>query len=113
MVRLSHKQTTWHREQNLPVVVLSSANLFKRAVSALWRNPEDKPGDGDKGSNPDLPQGERSGKPINKILPFCPRATAEGMAESESMVQHGVPDRETGEKYLWQYGVSFAKANAV
>ena len=47
---------------------------------------EDKPGDGDKGSNPDLPQGERSGKPIIKILPFCPRATAEGMAESESVV---------------------------
>ena len=26
---------TWHREQNLPVVVLRKANLFKRVVSAL------------------------------------------------------------------------------
>ena len=26
---------TWHREQNLPVVVLISTDLFKRVVSAL------------------------------------------------------------------------------
>ena len=25
----------WHQEQNLPVVVLTSTNLFKRVVSAL------------------------------------------------------------------------------
>ena len=30
-----NKQKTWHREQNLPVVVLRKANLFKRVVSAL------------------------------------------------------------------------------
>ena len=29
------KQKTWHREQNLPVVVLRKANLFNRVVSAL------------------------------------------------------------------------------
>ena len=37
-----------------------------------------------------MPQGERSGKPINKVLPFCPRATAEGMAGSQSVVQAGL-----------------------
>ena len=69
------KQTKrWHQEQNLPVVVLRKANLFDRVVSAL----EHKPGDGDKGSNPDLPHGEFDGKPITKISPFCPRATADG-----------------------------------
>ena len=50
-----NKHKTWHQEQNLPVVVLRKANLFNRVVSAL----EDKPGDRDKGSNPDLPQGNQ------------------------------------------------------
>jgi len=36
----------WHQEQNLPVVMLISTNLFKRVVSAL----RDKPSDGDKGA---------------------------------------------------------------
>ena len=98
----------WHQEQNLPVVVLRKANLFNRVVSAL----ENKPGDGDKGSNPDLPQGELIGKPITKILPFCPRATAEGMVESESAVHRRVPNPETEEKRLWFPGVSCATANA-
>ena len=102
------KRKTWHREQNLPVVVLRKANLFNRVVSAL----EDKPGDGDKGSDPDLPQGEPDGKPIAKISPFCPRATAEGMVESESAVQRKVPEPETEEKRLWFRGVSCATANA-
>ena len=97
-----------HQEQNLPVVVLRKANLFNRVVSAL----EDKPGDGDKGSDPDLPEGELDGKPITKILPFCPRATAEGMVESESAVHCRVPNPETEEKRLWFPGVSCATANA-
>lgn len=29
------KKAKWHQEQNLPVVVLRKANLFKRVVSAL------------------------------------------------------------------------------
>ena len=103
-----NKRKIWHQEQNLPVVVLRKANLFDRVVSAL----EDKPGDGDKGSNPDLPHGELDGKPITKISPFCPRATAEGMVGSGSAVHRRVPNPETEEKRLWFPGVSCATANA-
>ena len=104
-----NKRKIRHREQNLPVVVLRKANLFNRVVSAL----EDKPGDGDKGSNPDLPQGEFDGKPITKISPFCPRATAAGMVGSESAVHRRVPNPETEEKRLWFPGVSCATVNAL
>ena len=51
-----------------------------------------------------MPSGEPSRKPINKVSPFCPRATAEGMAGSGSVVHDRVPNLETGEKVsmdLW------------
>ena len=57
--------------------------------------------------------GEHTRKPINKVLPFCPRATAEGMAGSGSAVHERVPCLETGEKALWIYGASSAKTSAV
>ena len=68
---------------------------------------------GIKGLCSDLPEGEFNGKPMNKVLPFCPRATAEGMAGSESAVHRPVPDLETGERVLWIYGASFARTSAV
>ena len=60
-----------------------------------------------------MPQGEPSGKPINKVRPFCPRATAEGMAGSGSAVHCRVPNLETGERVLWIYGASCARTSAV
>ena len=115
-VSVQSERALWHREQNLPVVVLRKANLFNRVVSALEELqaefPKNKPGDGDKGRNPDLPKGELDGKPITKISPFCPRATAEGMVESGSAVHRRVPNPETEEKRLWFPGVSCATANA-
>ena len=60
-----------------------------------------------------MPKGELIGKPIDKVLPFCPRATAEGMAGSGSVVHTRVPNLETGEKVLWIYGASFAGISAV
>ena len=60
-----------------------------------------------------MPQGEPGGKPINKVLPFCPRATAEGMAGPGSVVKHLVPNLETGERVLWIYGASCAGTSAV
>ena len=89
--------------------MLISTNLFKRVVSALL----DKPSDGDKGVQiPTCPKGEFNGKPINKIVPFCPRATAEGMAGSGSAVHQPVPNLETGEKALWICGASCARTSA-
>ena len=60
-----------------------------------------------------MPQGERIGKLIDKVLPFCPRAAAEGMAGSGSAVHRRVPNLETGEIVLWIYGTSFARTSAV
>ena len=59
-----------------------------------------------------MPPGEPSGKPINKVPPFCPRATAEGMAESGSAVHRRVPGLETGERALWICGASCAGTSA-
>ena len=56
-----------------------------------------------------MPEGELSGKPIDKVLPFCPRATAEGMAGSQSAGDRRVANLETGEKVLWIYGASVQK----
>lgn len=52
-------------------------------------------------------------KPIYKVLPFCPRATAEGMAGSRSAVHRRAANLETGEKDTWIYGASFARTSAV
>ena len=60
-----------------------------------------------------MPEGEFDGKPINKVLPFCPGATAEGMAGPESAVERLVPGLETGERVLWIYGASCAATSAV
>ena len=60
-----------------------------------------------------MPEGESDGKPINKVLPFCPGATAEGMAGPGSAVERLVPNLETGERVLWIYGASCAAASAV
>lgn len=51
-------------------------------------------------------------KTHNEDFTFCPRATAEGMVESESAVHRRVPNPETEEKRLWFCGVSCATANA-
>ena len=59
-----------------------------------------------------MPQGEPNGKPIIKILPFCPRATAEGMAGPLSALQRRVAGLETEERVLWICGASFAKTSA-
>ena len=53
-----------------------------------------------------MPFGELSGKPINKVSPFCPRAAAEGMVGSGSALHGLVPCPETGERDLWIYGAS-------
>lgn len=60
-----------------------------------------------------MPRGEFDRKLITKILPFCPRATAAGMAKLESAVHRQVPSPETGERRLWFRGVSCATASAV
>ena len=45
-----------------------------------------------------MPQGELIGKPINKVPPFCPRATAEGMAGPGSAVQDRSLTRKRGKE---------------
>ena len=61
--------------------------------------------------NPDLPRGEFSGKPINKVSPFCPRATAEGMVGPGSAARFLT--WKQGRKFLWIYGASCARTSAV
>ena len=57
------------------------------------------PGMGIKDFGPTCRKSEFNGKPINGIPAFCPRATAEGMAELVSVVQTG---------YLsWKQGTGF------
>jgi len=50
---------------------------------------------------------------MDEVLPFCLRATAEGMVGSGSSGTLPVPNLETGEKVLWIYGASCATTSAV